>query len=153
MFSQARFSPDCTGYEPTKRLLFSHQKPSTSAVLTPQCRVAIVAYSRGRGGGGGGVLIENSWWRFDKRFSNILIPDFKSKTRQFPHLFSDLVFKSSTQFCEPITLSNVKISLNSVRMIYFVCFSFFCIHLELFGVEKINKFIQCRGFLENHTQF
>ena len=153
MFSQARISPDCTGYEPTKRLLFLHQKPSTSAVLTPQCRVAIIAYSRGRGGGGVGVLIENSWWRCDKRFSNILIPDFKSKTRQFPHLFSDLVFKSSTQFCEPITLSNVKISLNSVRMIYFVYFSFFCIHLELFGVEKINKFIQCRGFLENHTQF
>ena len=32
-------------------------------------------------------------------------------------------------------------------MIYFVYFSFFCIHLELFGVEKINKFIQCRGLL------
>ena len=46
MFSQARISPDCTGYEPTKGLLFLHQKPSTSAVLTPQCRVAIVAYSR-----------------------------------------------------------------------------------------------------------
>ena len=29
-------------------------------------------------------------------------PRFQTKTRQFPHLFSDLVFESSTQLCEPV---------------------------------------------------
>ena len=38
-------------------------------------------------------------------------------------------------------------------MIYLAYLSFFYIHLESFGVEKINKFIQYRGSLENHTQF
>ena len=140
--------PDFTGYEPIKKVVVFapetfHIRCVDSTMESGCCRVF-------PGGGGyslkflmGGVTAGSpiSW-----------SPISKPKHDSFLTCFQTWFLTVLLSFVHQLP-SNVKIWLKSVRIIYFVYFSFFCIHLELFGVEKINKFIQCRGFLENHTQF